>query len=149
MDAVTPWDRLLNLIHPFHPRRRRGRQPLGLEKLLRIYFLQRWFPLSDPVAEGEWYDTESMRRFTKIKLGEGKIPDKPTIPRFRRLLEMNGRAYGTFEEVKGLLEEKGLYLESGAVMDTTYVLAPSSATSIRNHYHSVSSAFTGSTLMAL
>ena len=51
MDAVIPWARLLALIEPYYPKAGRGRQPLGLEKMLRIYFLQQWFNLSDPQAE--------------------------------------------------------------------------------------------------
>jgi len=63
MDAVIPWGRLIALIEPHYPKAGQGRQPLGLEKMLRIYFLQQWFNLSDPQAEDAIYDSESMRRF--------------------------------------------------------------------------------------
>ena len=69
MDAVIPWDRLLALIEPYYPKAGRGRQPLGLEKMLRIYFLQQWFNLSDPQAEDAIYDSEAMRRFARVELG--------------------------------------------------------------------------------
>src|SRR5580692_9989303 len=70
MEAVIPWARLLAVIEPHYPRGGPGRQPLGLEKMLRIYFLQQWFNLSDPQAEDAIYDSESMRRFARIELGD-------------------------------------------------------------------------------
>ena len=70
MDAVIPWSRLVRLIEPHYPKAGQGRQPLGLEKMLRIYFLQQWFNLSDPQAEDAINDSESMRRFARIELGD-------------------------------------------------------------------------------
>src|ERR1700691_4281851 len=87
MDAVIPWSRLVKLIEPHYPKAGQGRQPLGLEKMLRIYFLQQWFNLSDPQAEDAIYDSESMRRFARIELGDEAVPDETTILRFRHLLE--------------------------------------------------------------
>ena len=87
MDAVIPWPRLLRLIEPHYPKAGNGRQPLGLEKMLRIYFLQQWFNLSDPQAEDAIYDSESMRRFARVELGDDAVPDETTILRFRHLLE--------------------------------------------------------------
>jgi hypothetical protein len=87
MDAVLPWPRLLRLIEPHYPKAGNGRQPLGLEKMLRIYFLQQWFNLSDPQAEDAIYDSESMRRFARVELGDDVVPDETTILRFRHLLE--------------------------------------------------------------
>ena len=83
MDAVIPWSRLLALIQPYYPKAGQGRQPLGLEKMLRIYFLQQWFNLSDPQAEDAIYDSESMRRFARVELGDDLVPDESTILRFR------------------------------------------------------------------
>ena len=87
MDAVIPWARLIRLIEPHYPKAGNGRQPLGLEKMLRLYFLQQWFNLSDPQAEDAIYDSESMRRFAKAELGDDAVPDESTILRFRHLLE--------------------------------------------------------------
>jgi Transposase domain (DUF772) len=84
MDTVIPWARLLRLIEPHYPKAGNGRQPLGLEKMLRIYFLQQWFNLSDPQAEDAIYDSESMRRFARVELGDEVVPDETTILRFRR-----------------------------------------------------------------
>lgn len=126
MDAVIPWDRLLPLLEPHYPKAGRGRQPLGLEKMLRIYFVQQWFDLSDPGAEDAVYDSESIRRFVGVELGEDTVPDQSTILRFRHMLEEHDLTARIFEEVRALLEEKRLYLKSGTIVDATIVAAPSS-----------------------
>jgi IS5 family transposase len=126
MDAVIPWARLLALIEPHYPKAGQGRQPLGLEKMLRIYFLQQWFNLSDPQAEDAIYDSESMRRFARVELGDDVVPDESTILRFRHLLEQHGLSKGIFDAIAGLLEEKRLLLKSGTIVDATIIAAPSS-----------------------
>jgi len=75
-DAVIPWSRLVRLIEPHYRKAGQGRQPLGLEKMLRIYFLQQWFNLSDPQTEDAIYDSESMRRFERVELGDEVVPDE-------------------------------------------------------------------------
>ena len=80
MNAVIPWARLMKVVEPYYPKKGRDRKRLGLEKMLRMYFLQQWFDLSDPMAEDELYDSESMWRFARIELGEDVIPDKTAIP---------------------------------------------------------------------
>jgi len=126
MDAVIPWSRLLGLVEPHYPKAGHGRQPLGLEKLLRIYFLQQWFNLSDPQAEDAIYDSESMRRFARVELGDDVVPDETTILRFRHLLEQHGLTQAIFDEVRELLEERRLLLRSGTIVDATIIAAPSS-----------------------
>ena len=72
MDTVVPWDRLLALIVPHYPKSgpksgpKGGRPPMPLETMLRVYFLQNWYALSDPMAEETLYDSEAMRRFAGI-----------------------------------------------------------------------------------
>ncbi len=126
MDAVIPWSRLIRLIEPHYPKAGQGRQPLGLEKMLRIYFLQQWFNLSDPQAEDAIYDSESMRRFARVELGEEVVPDETTILRFRHLLEQHGLTQAIFDSITGLLEERRLLLRSGTIVDATIIAAPSS-----------------------
>jgi IS5 family transposase len=126
MDAVIPWSRLLELIAPYYPRAGQGRQPLGLEKMLRIYFLQQWFNLSDPQAEDAIYDSEAMRRFARVELGEDVAPDESTILRFRHLLERHGLTKAIFDTVAGLLAERRLLLRAGTIVDATIIAAPSS-----------------------
>jgi transposase, IS5 family len=127
MDAAIPWARLLELLEPHYPKSgRRGRPPLGLERMLRIYFLQHWFALSDPAAEEALYDSESMRRFAKIELGTDTIPDESTILNFRHLLEEHRLTEAIFNAVGAVLEENGLYLKKGTIVDATIVSAPTS-----------------------
>ena len=126
MDAVIPWARLGALIEPHYPKAGQGRQPLGLEKMLRIYFLQQWFNLSDPQAEDAIYDSESMRRFAHVELGDDVVPDETTILRFRHLLERHGLTKGIFDAIAGLLEERRLLLRAGTIVDATIIAAPSS-----------------------
>jgi transposase, IS5 family len=126
MDQVIPWQRLIALIEPHYTKPGRGRRPLGLEKMLRIYFLQHWFDLSDPAAEDAIYDSESMRRFVGVELGEDTIPDESTILRFRHLLEEHELTRAIFEGIGSLLEEKGLLLKQGTIVDATIIAAPSS-----------------------
>ena len=126
MNAVIPWQRLLSLIEPHYPKAGRGRHPLGLEKMLRIYFVQQWFDLSDPAAEDAIYDSESIRRFVGVELGEDVVPDESTILRFRHLLEEHGLPKAIFAEIGSLLQEKGLILKQGTIVDATIISAPSS-----------------------
>lgn len=126
MDAVIPWARLLALIEPHYPKAGNGRQPLPLERMLRIYFMQQWFNLSDPQAEDGLYDSESMRRFAGVELAQDTIPDETTILRFRHLLEQHRLTEAIFAEVRSLLEERGLLLKSGTIVDATIIAAPPS-----------------------
>jgi IS5 family transposase len=126
MDVVIPWDRLIALIEPYYPQAGNGRQPLGLAKMLRIYFMQQWFNLSDPQAEDAIYDSESMRRFARVELGDDVVPDETTILRFRHLLEQHHLTAAIFAAVKELLAEKRLTLKSGTIVDATIIAAPSS-----------------------
>ncbi len=126
MDAVIPWQRLIALIEPCYPKAGRGRRPHDLERMLRIYFLQQWFNLSDPQAEDAIYDSESMRRFAKVELAEDRVPDESTILRFRHLLEKHRLTEAIFEAVKDLLTEHHLLLRAGTIVDATIIAAPSS-----------------------
>jgi len=126
MDAVIPWSRLIDLIEPYYPNGGKGRPPHELERMLRIYFLQQWFNLSDPQAEDTIYDSESMRRFARVELGDDKIPDESTILRFRHLLEKHRLTQAIFEAVKDLLAERRLLLRAGTIVDATIIAAPSS-----------------------
>ena len=126
MDAVIPWSRLLALIEPHYPKAGNGTQPKPMEQMLRIYFMQNWFNLSDPQAEDSLYDIESMRRFAGIELHGHDIPDESTILRFRHLLEQHRLTEQIFAEIRSLLEEKRLLLKSGTIVDATIIAAPPS-----------------------
>jgi transposase, IS5 family len=140
MDQVVPWRQLLKVIERHYPRAGNGRPPLGLEKMLRIYFLQQWFNLSDPGMEDALYDIESMRRFAGIELGQDEVPDETTILNFRHLLERHGLPKKLFTRVTAHLEQSGLLLRQGTIVDATIVTAPrSTKNSTRAHDPEMSS----------
>jgi IS5 family transposase len=126
MDQVIPWATLEALIAPHYPTAGRGRRPLPMATMLRIYFLQQWFNLSDPQAEDVLYDSESMRRFARIDLLHDTVPDETTICKFRHLLESHQLTAQMFAAVKALLEERRLLLKAGTIVDATIIGAPSS-----------------------
>jgi transposase, IS5 family len=126
MDAVIPWKHLNALIEPHYPKAGNGTQPMPQERMLRIYFMQQWFNLSDPAMEDALYDSESMRRFAGIELAEDAIPDETTILRFRHLLEKHYLTQAIFSQVRTLLEQKRLLLKSGTIVDATIIEAPPS-----------------------
>jgi IS5 family transposase len=126
MDAVIPWKHLNRLIEPHYPKAGNGTQPMPQERMLRIYFMQQWFNLSDPAMEDALYDSESMRRFAGIELSEDAIPDETTVLRFRHLLEKHYLTQAIFSQVRTLLEQKRLLLRSGTIVDATIIEAPPS-----------------------
>lgn len=128
MDAVVPWGRLLALIAPHYPKAgpKGGRPPMSLETMLRVYFLQNWYALSDPMAEETLYDSEAMRRFAGFELGDDRIPDETTILNFRHLPEGHGLTEAIFADVNAHLADKGITLRSGTLVDATIIDAPSS-----------------------
>jgi IS5 family transposase len=129
MDQVIPWDDLCALIEPHYPKptkTRGGRVPLPLVTKLRIYCLQQFYDLSDPGAEEALYDSESMRRFAGIELGEDAVPDESTILQFRRLLERHNLTAAIFETINQYLTDRGLLLRQGTLVDATIIHAPSS-----------------------
>jgi IS5 family transposase len=126
MDRVIPWTTLIALVAPHYVKPGRGRRPMPLETMLRIYFLQHWFNLSDPQAEDLLYDSESMRRFARVALGEDTVPDESTILRFRHLLEAHQLTAAMFEAVRDLLVDRDLLMTTGTIVDATLSAAPSS-----------------------
>lgn len=126
MDKVIPWAELLSVIRKYYPKAGNGRQPMPLERMLRIYFLQQWYGLSDPGMEDALYDSESMRRFAGIDLGEDSIPDETTILNFRHLLERHTLTEKIFEKTRLYLKDRGLLVREGTIVDATIIDAPSS-----------------------
>ena len=126
MNQVVPWSRLLALIEPYYPKAGNGRPPKGLEIMLRMYFLQHWFNLSDPAVEEVLYDSLAMRAFVGIDLGRDAAPDETTVLNFRRLLEKHRLGDQLFGEVNAYLAERGLKVAGGTIVDATIIAAPSS-----------------------
>jgi len=126
MEQVVPWPALCGLIEPFYAKPGNGRPPIGVERMLRIYFLQQWFNLSDPGVEEALYDSQAMRRFVGIDLGREPVPDETTVCRFRHLLEEHDLGRRLFDEVGRHLAAKGLKVATGTIVDATIINAPSS-----------------------
>jgi len=126
MNQVIPWVELLQIIKGHYPKAGNGRQPMLMERMLRIYFMQQWYGLSDPAMEDALYDIESMRRFADIDIEADVIPDETTILNFRHLLEKHNLTKQIFEKTKQYLSEKGLLLREGTIVDATIINAPSS-----------------------
>lgn len=128
MEAVVPWSRLLVLIEPHYPKMgsKGGRPAIPLAVMLRIYCLQQWYALSDPMAEESLYDSDAMRRFAGLELGDDRIPDETTILNFRHLLERHVLTEAIFAEVNAYLAENGMTLRSGTLVDATIIDAPPS-----------------------
>jgi IS5 family transposase len=126
MDPVVPWSSLCALIEPHYPSGERGRPPIGIERMLRIYFLQQWFNMSDPQAEDCLYDSVAMRNFVGIDLGHEAAPDETTICKFRHLIEENGLGHVMLSSVNDHLKTNGFKVGRGTIMDATLISAPSS-----------------------
>jgi len=126
MERVVPWAALCRLIEPHYPKPGNGRPPVGMERMLRIHFLQHWFNLSDPAVEEALYDSQAMRAFAGIDLGREPVPDETTVCRFRHLLEEHDLGRRLFDEVGRQLAAKGLKVATGTIVDATIINAPSS-----------------------
>jgi len=126
MERIVPWSALCGLIAPFYPKPGNGRPPVGVERMLRLHFLQQWFNLSDPAVEEALYDSLAMRRFVGIDLGREPVPDETTVCRFRHLLEEHDLGRQLFDEVQRHLADKGLKVATGTIVDATIINAPSS-----------------------
>lgn len=126
MDRVVPWRELCELIEPYYPKAGNGRPPVGLERMLRIHFLQHWYNLSDPGVEEELKESQSMRRFVGIDLGQEPVPDESTVCKFRHLLEQHGLGEQIFRRVNEYLQAQGFRLSAGTIVDATLISAPTS-----------------------
>jgi IS5 family transposase len=133
MEQVVPWSRLMEVIEPHYPRSgRRGRQPIGLERMLRMYFVQQWYGLADEAVEDAIYDSQALRNFMSIDLSRESVPDATTLMGFRHLLEANDLPKALLVEVNALLIERGLLMSKGTLVDATLIAAPGS-TKNREH----------------
>ena len=127
MEQVIPWSELAAVIEPYYPKAEgAGRPPVGVERILRIHFLQHWFNLSDPSMEEALYDSRAMRQFVGIDLGREPVPDETTICKFRHLLEAHRLGEQLFALIRTYLAEQGLQISRGTIVDATIISAPSS-----------------------
>ena len=126
MEEVLPWAKLLAGIEPHYPKGERGRPPIGLERMLRVYFLQQWYALADEALEDALYDSQALRGFARIDLAAEGVPDATTLLNFRRLLETHDLCKGLFTSINADLTARGLLLREGTLVDATLIAAPPS-----------------------
>jgi IS5 family transposase len=126
MEELLPWAQLLAVIEPFYPKGQRGRPPIGLERMLRVYFLQQWYGLADEALEDALYDSHALQAFARIDWAAEGVPDATTLLNFRRLLETHDLCKGLFAAINADLTARGLLLREGTLVDATLIAAPSS-----------------------
>jgi len=126
MEQIAPWAELLALVEPPYAKVGKGRHPVGLSIMLRTYFLQQWFNLSDPGVEEALYESPVLQRFVGVDLGVAPAPDETTILRFRHLLEKHGLGEQMLDTVNEHLESKGIRIQTGTIVDASILHAPSS-----------------------
>ena len=126
MEQVVPWAELGSVIEPHYPKAGNGRPPIGLERMLRMYFVQHWFNLADAACEEALLDSAALRRFVGIDLGRERVPDATTLLKFRRLLEQHRLGEAIFAKVSEVLQAQGLRVGTGTIVDATIISAPSS-----------------------
>jgi len=126
MEVVVPWSELQALVEPHYPKAGNGRRPVGLAIMLRTYFMQQWFNLSDPGVEEAFYESATLRRFAGVDLGVAPAPDETTVLRFRHLLEKHDLGGAMLDAVNLHLAAKGIRIETGTIVDATIIHAPSS-----------------------
>ena len=126
METLIPWTQLLAVVEPFYPKGQRGRPPVGLERMLRVYFLQQWYGLADEALEDARYDSHALPSFARIDLAAEGVPDATTRLKFRRRLETHDLGQGLFAAINADLAARGLLLREGTLVDTTLIAAPSS-----------------------
>ena len=129
MDRVVPWASLVELNEPFYPNGDRGRPPIGIEKMLRLYFIQLWNNFSDEATEDAIYDMPILARFVGLDLSRERVPDATTLMNFRHLLEKNKLGSKILDQINALLSDKGLILKEGTIVDATLIAAPPSTKS--------------------
>src|SRR5678810_1226476 len=126
MEQIGPWAALCEVIEPHYPQAGNGRPPVGLERMLRMYFVQHWFNLADAACEDALLDSTALRRFVGIDLGRERVPDATTLLKFRRLLEKHKLGEALFAKVGEVLQAQGLKVGTGTIVDATIIGAPSS-----------------------
>ena len=126
MDAVVPWADWVQLIEPYYYNKTRGRRPIPLETMLRMYLLQVWFHLSDEGVEDQINDSYAMRKFMGVDFATRQVPDATTLLHFRHLLEEHQLGEAMFTALNARLDADGLVMRGGSIVDATIIAAPSS-----------------------
>lgn len=130
-ERIVPWQELCSVIEPHYPKAGRGRPPVGLERMLRMYLVQHWFNLADQACEDALLDRTVLRRFVGIDLGRERVPNATTLLKSRRLLKQHDLGAALFAKVGEVLQAHGLKIGTGTIVDATTSSAPSSTNNER------------------
>ena len=125
MDRLIPWGKWVEEIRPCYYKGERGNKPYGIELMLRLYVLQNLNTLSDEGTISEVIDSRAFSEFCGVT-SSNQVPNGDTLGRFRNLLIRNGIQERLFAQVTELLQERGLLLKKGTIVDSTLISAPSS-----------------------
>jgi IS5 family transposase len=123
MNRVVPWAELVAVVGPHWGGAETGRKPTDVELLLRLHCLQLWYNLSDPAVEDAVHDRLSFQRFLRLDPLTQKVPDETTVLHFRHMLEKQHLTEAIFARVRAQLEQRGLLVKSGAIVDATILAA--------------------------
>ena len=130
MESIVPWFNIVSLVKPYYYSNKTGRPATRLEVILRMYFLQIWFSISDEGLEDSIYDSNSFRAFLGVDMSS--IPDATVLCNFRKLISDNGLGSKILSLVNSMIERNGLIMRGGTIMDATIHEAPKST---RNESH--------------
>jgi IS5 family transposase len=125
IERIVPWGEWTAMITPYYYKGERGNKPYELEKMLRLHVLQNLYDLSDEATSAEAVDSRAFSEFCGVD-SSNQVPDGDTIGRFRNILVCNGLQEKLFAQVVGMLQQKGLLLRKGTIVDSTLIEAPSS-----------------------
>ena len=125
IERIVPWGKWISMIKPCYYKGERGNKPYHLELMLRLYLLQNLYNLSDEATVAETIDSRAFSDFCGVE-SSNQVPDGDTLGRFRNILVHNGLQKQLFTQVVKLLQQKGLLLKKGTIVDSTIIAAPSS-----------------------
>jgi len=125
MEGLIPWVKFEQQLAKKYSKGKVGRKPYPLSIMLRIHIMQLFYNLSDPAMEDSLYEIESMRRFAGLRLSDS-IPDETTMLNFRHFIESHKFGKCLFETVQEHLDEQGLKLQEGSIVDASIISAPTS-----------------------
>jgi IS5 family transposase len=121
IDGLVKWYRFEKLLARVRPGET-GRPPYAALSMLKALLLQQWYGLSDPGLEEALGDRLSFRRFCRFEL-DAPTPDETTICRFRQALIAAGLQERLLAELNRQLDQHGLLLRQGTMVDATLVAA--------------------------
>ena len=124
MNELVPWAELESIVEPHFPKVGQGGRPAALSTMLRVFFVQQWFRVSDSGIEEVLYDSIALRRFAGVDLARAPAPDATTVSRFRQLLEAHELCDKIIETVARHLDEKGIRVSTGTISDASIIYAP-------------------------